>query len=1344
MNSSVKSASDLSRDDELDAIVEEILNQIRHGRRPSLSVLQARYPKWADELTDLLPTLLFAEKLEPSPLTSDIARQSNALGSASINPSEHSPPNSSADEYPTELGDYELLSELGRGGMGIVFSARQKSLDRIVAIKVLARHLARNAKLVERFHREAHSAARLHHKNIVPVYDHGTSNGVSWYAMQQIDGESLNESVERMRAAHESFAGAESGSKSRHPLADYKRLAEIARDAAYALDYAHQHGIIHRDIKPGNLILDQNETIWITDFGLARLDSESQLTQAGDIVGTLRYVAPEQLDGVTAPSCDIYGLGVTLYEIATLRPAWSSDAQGQILEQVRRESVTPPRRIKADVPRDLERIILKAMAREPKDRYASARELGDDLNRFCNDLPIKARVPAVWEQAIRWSRKNRLTASAILISLLLAAVVIPTILISHTLMLQAEIGRVKDAEAKSLAANRKSQRQLAESRILQARALRGSQSITARTDALSAIELGTEDLRLLDAPAELISQLEHRLLTEAIASLALPEFHRQVLLRFQDLEIESPIVLDFSDKKIVLLDLYRGELQTQILSTDQPQSPLWKINQHANFARLIEPQNFIALSSNLESPRQISVWDWTQNELIWREPILSSHWDTESVTVSPGKQFVVGVDPNGRLFRFDLEDRLTQSGGRLANLSHPFSLNCSPSADQVAIVFRDRIEIRDFASGRLRHRIGKPRDAVELSRGYWSPDNRWFAARFADGTTSIYELPTWKLARSFATEAAGGALLDASPDGRYLLTASWALQLKLWDVTKGELITGVSAPLEIHAINFSDHQIGPVVDSQQVLSFEFHPSQVFDCYGLSPNPLVRPYELALSPSGPVLVIGSGDHGLSFFDYVNRRHVSTDLRYDFPIFDRAGNLWAIRQGTIYRWNYRSDSGNPSQIRFDERVSVLQSGGNCFSVSPNEQTIAWTTVAGGVAVADLQETPLRPRVLKAQGDIRFVIVSPDDQWVIAPGWHEPACWVFEVTTGRSWNLAPGYTGTYARFSSDGSHLALAVPGESIRVYRSGKWETPIQIIKSTDGLPAFSMDGTVLAIGTSQGSIALFNLIEDGEPLELILPNGVRARQMLFSHDGTRLFFNSVDSHCVYQWNFAVLNEQLLEMNLDPGLLKRFAAKEPVASVSNVNPLNANSTLPASAADDWVVFEPEETAKQRLEERLNAAYQSGQRNELIEVLQQLIQRFPNDPWYNNNLAWYLAEFPTSDTDQLERSLDLVRIALKRESDNPHFLNTLGVVYYRLGQYQNAIDTLQQARARQSNAADTIEDEYFLSMAEANLKQRMNSARSLLQALSLQLRHDARNRDRWRYATEAIRTLALQMFR
>jgi serine/threonine protein kinase/Flp pilus assembly protein TadD len=330
---------------------------------------------------------------------------------------------------PERMGEFRLLREVGSGGMGVVYEAVQEPLGRRVALKVLPFHRLLGPTHLERFQQEARAAGRLHHTNIVPVFGVGEAEGVYYYAMQFIEGRSLDGVLRDLKERGTGEAPAalthhpaffSQGESSQAPDADYFRgVARVGVQVAEALEYAHLHGVIHRDIKPSNLLLDAAGTVWITDFGLAKAEGGNALTQPGDLLGTPRYMAPERFQGQFGPRSDIYGLGVTLYELLTLRPVFEDVEVLRLVERIRQETPPPLRKINPRVPRDLETIVGKAMAREPADRYATAAALAEDLRRFLTDRPILARRSSPLEQVWRWSRRNPALAALVATVLLL-------------------------------------------------------------------------------------------------------------------------------------------------------------------------------------------------------------------------------------------------------------------------------------------------------------------------------------------------------------------------------------------------------------------------------------------------------------------------------------------------------------------------------------------------------------------------------------------------------------------------------------------------------------------------------------------------------------------------------------------------------------------------------------------------------------------------------------------------------------------------------------------------------------------------------------------------------------
>jgi eukaryotic-like serine/threonine-protein kinase len=432
--------------DPVEELAEEFLNRYRRGGRPSLSEYAARLPERAAEIRELFPFLLEMEDVRP-------ASSSQSRCSATA-------PDAPSGEAPDQLGDYRIVREIGRGGMGVVYEAEQVSLGRRVALKVLASHLLQDSTQVHRFEREARAAARLHHTNIVPVFGFGQQDGRHYYVMQLIDGQPLDavlrelrwpgvgrsEAADLARALfvsplardtpfNSSGPAAEppgSASASAGPIVPPSRIghaslyaravARVGVQAADALEYAARRGIVHRDIKPSNLLLDSRGNVWVADFGLAKAVDHEDLTSLGEIVGTIRYMAPERFRGRTDPRCDLYALGITLYELLTLRPAFAGPDKARLVEQVLRDEPPRPRSIDRRIPRDLETIILKAMAKEPAHRYASAGELAEDLGRFLDDRTIQARHVGHVERVWRWSRRHALV-SGLATSLLLVLIV---------------------------------------------------------------------------------------------------------------------------------------------------------------------------------------------------------------------------------------------------------------------------------------------------------------------------------------------------------------------------------------------------------------------------------------------------------------------------------------------------------------------------------------------------------------------------------------------------------------------------------------------------------------------------------------------------------------------------------------------------------------------------------------------------------------------------------------------------------------------------------------------------------------------------------------------------------
>ncbi|TWU14783.1 Serine/threonine-protein kinase PknB [Symmachiella macrocystis] len=466
-----------------DQIADEITDRFSRGETPDVEEFVARYPQWAEVIRQLFPALAALA----SPASTEFCDVAYPESTEKI------------------IGDFRLIRQIGRGGMGIVYEAHQISLQRRVALKILPFAAVLDPRQLQRFKIEAQAAAGLHHPHIVPVHSVGTDRGVHYYAMQYVDGQDLATVLKQLRlslvdgqiaeipavtrvknpastqeAANcemildphasgttfntneyeaEAASAARAGETMRiqchttQSLNDchdrFRTIAELGIQAAEALDYAHQRGIIHRDIKPSNLLIDGEGVLWITDFGLAQMESEGSLTMTGDFIGTLQYMSPEQAlghRGLVDQRTDIYALGVTLYELLTCQPMLAMADKAVMLKKISEEDPPLPSSFDRKIPADLETIVLKATAKEPEARYASAVALAADLRHYLELRPILAKRPGVWDRLAKWSRRNHTLVSSLAAILLMAVVALSLSIFFVARAYQAESKQRKIAE----------------------------------------------------------------------------------------------------------------------------------------------------------------------------------------------------------------------------------------------------------------------------------------------------------------------------------------------------------------------------------------------------------------------------------------------------------------------------------------------------------------------------------------------------------------------------------------------------------------------------------------------------------------------------------------------------------------------------------------------------------------------------------------------------------------------------------------------------------------------------------------------------------------------------------
>ncbi len=363
-------------DPQLLKLLDDYLSQLQAGKRPDRAALLGEHP----ELAASLKCLEALECLAPT-----VGADSD-LGTLEFE----------QQGLPREFGPYELLEEVGRGGMGVVYKARQKALDRTVAVKmILATHLA-SPEHIRRFQVEAWAAARLRHSNITQIHDVGQQFGQHYFTMEYVEGESLAQRIARQRLSFDAVV---------------RLMSVVAR----AVDHLHAQGVVHRDLKPSNILLDRDEQPYVTDFGLAKVFLPgSEATTTGVIAGTPSYMAPEQASGRSSevgPATDIYSLGAILFELLTGEPPFRRENPLDTLLDILGREPRYPRQLNPRVPHGLELICLKCLAKSPADRYRSAAALADDLERFARHEPLSVRPPNWIERLAQWTRREPALAS---------------------------------------------------------------------------------------------------------------------------------------------------------------------------------------------------------------------------------------------------------------------------------------------------------------------------------------------------------------------------------------------------------------------------------------------------------------------------------------------------------------------------------------------------------------------------------------------------------------------------------------------------------------------------------------------------------------------------------------------------------------------------------------------------------------------------------------------------------------------------------------------------------------------------------------------------------------------
>lgn len=700
------------------------------------------------------------------------------------------------------LGEFELGQEIGRGGMGVVFEAEDVKLGRQVALKVLHPGRAFWQDDLERFWREAKAVSQLEHPGIVPVYVRGEDRGLHYFAMKLVEGENLTSVLDALREQRGlPFQGtvAERARKLALALREgkvpggggsyHRSVAALIAGAADALHHAHRHEVIHRDVKPANLILGEDLRVYLTDFGLARSGQLPALSAPGDRVGTLRYMSPEQVRGkVVDHRTDVYSLGAILYEFLTGQPLVPDGDPVTVENQIRNPAWVRPARVDPDVPYDLETIALKALAREPRYRYTTAAEMAEDLRRFAGEQPIRAKRPGPGVLAARWVRSSPRRAAGVIAGLviLVGGLVGLTAWAVQAENVAAAAERAAGQEkAEAVQAREQAARELSERRVALAREAweRGEVRLMQELLAAERPTPGAKDRR--DWEWYYLSTLARNgtllapMTAEVVNGASWSPRGDSVALA-----VENPAPDAHGAEKGT-----RGRVEVREASTGRLL--------RAFCAQAEYPIDVVAWSPDGKSvaagygPGVVSVWDVaTRRETfheLWEGPVSSLAWSPGGTLLAAGTLGAVRVwDVRERHARVVFSSSV---GGHRLTWSSNGSLLVALGWEQVVgfEIPSGRESFRFFVDGAApdERSIHRPRTVEDAAV---SPDGKLVATAHKDRLVAVWDAASGKQLRTFAGHTLEALTVAWSPDGKRLASGGLGGELRLWDAGSGQAL----------------------------------------------------------------------------------------------------------------------------------------------------------------------------------------------------------------------------------------------------------------------------------------------------------------------------------------------------------------------------------------------------------------------------------------------------------------------------------------------------------------------------------------------------------------------------
>ncbi len=1162
----------------IEQLAESFLHELRRGELPSISDYARKHPRLAPRIREVFPTLAMLERLGPA-----ASKPEHIFGNG------HSV---------SQLGEYRILREIGRGGMGVVYEAVHYTLGRHVALKVLPLHLAGERTLIQRFHREAKVAAQLHHSNIVPVFDVGKQDGVHYYAMQFINGLGLDQvlrEIRRIRGADEQrsgkslsasyssnqhsllrnitcsllSAGPSSGDRSgelqpsspqqpasdngagpqlledkaarvqsstvRLPgettLADYsgasqhyfRSIARVGLQISEAVGYIHSQQLLHRDIKPSNLLLDTQGVVWVTDLGLARDEESEGLTRSGDIVGTVRYMAPERFHGQVHATSDLYSLGLTLYELLALRPAFNQSDRSQLMHEI--ATTDPPKLHSLDhrIPRDLETVVLKLIEREPEQRYQTAQELAADLRNFLEDRPIQARRTGALERGWRWCRRNRMVAALLaLVASLLLMFAVGGAIAAIIFREQAEL--LSDQATDLRREQSKSTRRLYNALSAQARSSRLSGQVGQRFDSLQAIA----EAAALGPQFDWQPSQKLELRNEAIACMTLTDVRLT-----QGVHRTPPgagvLAFDVELRRYVW-STDRGDLHFFRATDNQELLTLPGPGVRAHVAEFSPDGRLLAAKYHDTGPPLVKVWNLESQMVLWESAGDQFHFAPDSRRLVLGQLApiakIIDLHEGREIFQFPTHAR-------------PGCVRLHPREPRLAVasLYSRDVQILDSESGKVLAILPHPESVYSVS---WNSTGQSLACASTDRRIHLWDAEKGVEQMSLVGHQAEAVRVMFAHGDDLVASHGWDNATRLWNSHSGRQLLSFDA--RPFGFNLEGSRIACASNARaagdEVRLFEFAAGD--ECRELI-EPQIgskSPYHLDISRDGRLL-LSTGPEGVTLWDLATYQQ----LAFVGDTVDNNGNhtsasLFApdgesfltTGAGGLHRWPIRRTGDQECvQLVVGPPQSVLAKGRvEKASLDRGGQTIALVKDQQGYALS--LGRPDQPLRLSGHNGVAHIVISPDGRWIVTGTWHGRGVVTWDARTGQKVSdLFPEAFSADVAMSPDGKWLAAGA-NEVCRIWEMRTWQLLYEFPAAYPYLMAFSPDGSTLALSQSQHAIRLLD-VTSGENLALLnLPDADRTSWLSFAPDGSRLAVAHAD-HVIQLWELDRIRRQLDEMELD---------------------------------------------------------------------------------------------------------------------------------------------------------------------------------------------------------------------